>query len=1286
MFLRGQITVVNKTKGLSVQSIESFSVVFPKGGRLIRDSFKDNVDLTSAEQLADIALADIDGDGWNDVIMSEVYKAGFGVFRNLGNGGTLSTSSFATKARFLTGGGHTNGAGMAIADLDNDGKLDAIHSTGRTAFTGAFATFRNISTPGNVAFEPIEMWDGLSDESPILVVGDIDGDGLAEMVGAEVGSGGGDFWIIQNISTPGNIEFIASKQYASNSVRDGKLVDLNNDGKPELIINTGSTLDVWVNNSTPGTILFSSTVQIPIVTDLNFDVADLNKDGKKDIVYGNFYSGDDIKIRINTNSGGALDPADFTTQVILRSDLNYGNRGIFITDMNGDGKPDIVANDATNTAVFENIYDGGAFNASAFIEAYPLEGTGGSTYPRSPAIGDLNGDGKPELVFGTTNGTSIISIFENQNVHAPKISSNTITPLKGTVGSTVTITGSDFSTTPSENLVTFGQVNGTVISATETQLQVEVPAGASLGQISVTKNRLTSTYHLPFVPTFSPGVVFNNTHLSAPTTFTLTNAGYEVSAGDLNLDGKPDIFADGNGSSTIFRNTYTTGTIASSSLTSDGTALSATTSKLRDLDGDGKLDATGSVGQFRNTTTGTNITFDPYAYVSPGGNYFNDYADINNDGKIETIGVSTTNVVINENRTTSGAFKTYDPFYSFAASTVLPKAGNGGSVAAGDFDKDGLIDLVATNASTNNMSLWKNNGAYRVSTTQFTTLTAIALGTNPSSIHTSDIDVDGKIDIVITHGAGVSSTTLIILRNTTTSGTITFSRFDITLPGSATMGNIADLDGDGKPDILITSEVSDQLFILKNTSTPGTIDASSFAAAFQFAVTNPRGITTSDLNLNGKPEIIISSAPNSLLVYENLVPIGPSITITTQPTFTYACAGSSATFSVDASGVANITYRWQKFDGSVYADISDGAGYTGTATKTLSINTATTGFAGNGQYRARINGDLAPEVFSNDATLTINSLPSPPDVVGDTECTSPATVTLTATGASNGDYNWYDVATGGAVLGTNGSFTTPSITTTKTYFVSISDTFCESVRVPVDATITVLAKPTLQSNEPIVSGGINICDGEDCTITAPTGFVAYTWSNGETDSEITVGQAGNYSVTVEDANGCVSPASDPVTVTVNPYPIAEINVNGTLLTATSGDSYQWYQNGDEISGATSQTFEFNVLEYGIYAVDVTDNGCTTTSDDFAYLITGTEVNTGGLKIYPNPVTQNSLFIESDESAVVKMIDSSGKLVLQQTVKSGEVNPLQMQNVAAGSYLIQITSGTTKRYVRIFKTN
>ena len=80
------------------------------------------------------------------------------------------------------------------------------------------------------------------------------------------------------------------------------------------------------------------------------------------------------------------------------------------------------------------------------------------------------------------------------------------------------------------------------------------------------------------------------------------------------------------------------------------------------------------------------------------------------------------------------------------------------------------------------------------------------------------------------------------------------------------------------------------------------------------------------------------------------------ITINTQPLDAIVCAGATATFTTAASGTTNITYQWQFGPTSAgpFIDISNGGGYSGTSTSTLSVNTA---FIGK-RYRCNV-GDFA---------------------------------------------------------------------------------------------------------------------------------------------------------------------------------------------------------------------------------------------------------------------------------------------------------------------------------------
>jgi hypothetical protein len=76
-------------------------------------------------------------------------------------------------------------------------------------------------------------------------------------------------------------------------------------------------------------------------------------------------------------------------------------------------------------------------------------------------------------------------------------------PASGPAGTTVTITGSNFSTTAASNSVYFGAVKATVTAATSTTLTVTVPVGATYKPITVTAGGLTGYSAKPFTVTFA---------------------------------------------------------------------------------------------------------------------------------------------------------------------------------------------------------------------------------------------------------------------------------------------------------------------------------------------------------------------------------------------------------------------------------------------------------------------------------------------------------------------------------------------------------------------------------------------------------------------------------------------------------------------------------------------------------------------------------------------------------------------------------------------------------------
>lgn len=114
---------------------------------------------------------------------------------------------------------------------------------------------------------------------------------------------------------------------------------------------------------------------------------------------------------------------------------------------------------------------------------------------------------------------------------------------------------------------------------------------------------------------------------------------------------------------------------------------------------------------------------------------------------------------------------------------------------------------------------------------------------------------------------------------------------------------------------------------------------------------------------------------------------------------------------------------------------------------------------------------------------------------------------------------------------------------------------------------------------------IQLCQGQTTTLTATPGFSNYSWSNSTNGQSIVVGNSGNYSVTVSDANGCQGTASG-VQVTVNPVPSPTIVANGPLQFCQGGfvvlstqagfGSYNWSNGGTNISSTTITSGEYTV--------------------------------------------------------------------------------------------------------------
>jgi len=157
--------------------------------------------------------------------------------------------------------------------------------------------------------------------------------------------------------------------------------------------------------------------------------------------------------------------------------------------------PGIQAPDITSiepSAAFagmEVVIHGNNFSSAAAGNTVTIGGTAATvsettTLEITAVVSEGLNEGSADVTVTTNNQTSSAHPFTVTLPIIPTITS--IEPNTGKVGSEVIITGTDFSTTPGENLVSFNGTEATVSAATETSITTTVPAGATTGSVTVT--------------------------------------------------------------------------------------------------------------------------------------------------------------------------------------------------------------------------------------------------------------------------------------------------------------------------------------------------------------------------------------------------------------------------------------------------------------------------------------------------------------------------------------------------------------------------------------------------------------------------------------------------------------------------------------------------------------------------------------------------------------------------------------------------------------------------------
>ncbi|HMX05332.1 MAG TPA: VCBS repeat-containing protein, partial [Chitinophagales bacterium] len=378
-------------------------------------------------------------------------------------------------------------------------------------------------------------------------------------------------------------------------------------------------------------------------------------------------------------------------------------------------------------------------------------------------------------------------------------------PTTGPTGTVVTITGTGFDNTITNNVVFFGATQATVSSATITSLVVTVPASASYQYITAT-NLVTNLTAYSLQPFLYSDLCNSATNFASAVS--VQGGSHNVEIYDMDGDGLPDLIIPDyfNNYFTVTRNTSTPGTISFAPKVTFAWASGGQPNEVSigDFDGDGKPDVAlggnggGSfVSVYRNTSTPGSISFaarQDFTASSGQGNG-NRIIDIDGDGKPDLLSVHWSGNCLWVLRNTS----TGPGVISFAAGVSFSTTTQPHKIDVGDLDGDSKPDVVITAFTSNKMSVFRNTST--VGTISFAARQDFSPGTVPYFVHLGDLDGDGKLDVALVNR---DVATMAVYRNTSTVGTISFAtKQDFATPaGTFTHYGVGlgDIDGDGKLD------------------------------------------------------------------------------------------------------------------------------------------------------------------------------------------------------------------------------------------------------------------------------------------------------------------------------------------------------------------------------------------------------------------------------------------------------------------------------------------------------
>ncbi|MCJ8052548.1 FG-GAP-like repeat-containing protein [Shinella curvata] len=757
-------------------------------------------DYSIGTNAVDVAIADIDGDGALDLVVS-----------NLGSTAKLlvltgtGTGSFSTTTNLNVTAGDPSMGFVRVADMNGDGHLDVVYDSYYDY------SVRVLLSDGAGVFSQPGLAVSFGSRPMSMTTGDVNGDGRTDAVTTSqngvitvlLGDGQGGF---QSVTTNASI--------SSRAPGSVTLADMNGDGKLDIVTSGNAppfgSVSVLLGDGAGG---FSAATYYSMGSRLTgtVTVADVNGDGKLDALTTNIGTST-ISVLLGNGNGGFTSATDIS--------VGANPASLAVADLNGDGKLDLVTANANANSVSVRWGDGsGSFSGGTDIAV--------ASMPKTVKLADVNKDGRMDIVVTGVTGNAVTVLLGGEKADVTAISSSATGTLKTGDAVTFTLTTDrPVSVTGMPELVLSNGARAVYAGLdnngrpTFTYTVVEGDAG-------------TSTLSITSIDSSNGAIAgLSETSFQTPTTVEPGGNASFTAVADVNRDGKLDLLTTDSATDTVAVQ-FGDGAGGFSSATQIAVGDAPRFITTADVNGDGKLDlltanqsnVTVSVrlgdgaGNFSGSTE-VNVGLGPISIA---------LGDVNGDGKLDLLAV-------NGSRT---SIRLGDGAGNFTGSTEI--IGSAFSLALVDVNRDGKLDLLRGFSANNEVRVALGDGAGN-----FTEMVqAVSTADNPNELAFADVNGDGNVDLLTTH----NDTAVVSVRLGDGAGGFSGST-QVSIGARATSIATGDMNGDGETD-LVTGNLNGTVSVRLGDG------EGNFSGSTEISVGNaPTSLTLADVNGDGKLDII----------------------------------------------------------------------------------------------------------------------------------------------------------------------------------------------------------------------------------------------------------------------------------------------------------------------------------------------------------------------------------------------------------------------------------------------